>query len=253
MKIVDSDLDPKTLRIDQMAVLGMKVDGTTRLIDGGGRASSLASRLGKPLMLVMSYYTCDGVCGTLNDEAMALLDGLDGLNGLKAGPDFGVLTLSFDANDTDATTAAFAERLKSRAAGGDWTVARFAEGSAIKPFTDRLGYKFFWSAPDRTFVHPAAYYFLTAEGRVARVLYAQDVQPKDIELAVIEAKGNNFRPTEIVSYAAGLCYSFNYKEGRYVLSIPLIVGAGSLTLGVGALSASALVYRRRRNRGGAPS
>lgn len=253
LKIVDSDLDAAKLRIDQMAVLGNKLDGAARLVDASGGAFTLGERLGKPLLLVMSYYTCDGVCGTLNDEVMALLDGLDALDGLKAGPDFNVMTLSFDASDTAATQADFRDRLKPRSLGAGWTVARFADPTAIKPFTERMGYRFFWSAPDRMFLHPAAFYFLSAEGRVARVLYAADIEPKDVELAVLDAKGNQFRPSEVLNYAASLCFSFNYKEGRYVLSIPLMVGAGSLTFGVTAFSASAILYRRRRNRGGSPS
>jgi len=77
-------------------------------------------------------------------------------------------------------------------------------------------------------------------------LYSQTVESKDVELAVFDAKQGKFRPNEIINFATSLCYSYNYKEGRYTYNIPLFVAVGSLTFGVTAFSGSVFVFRRRR-------
>ena len=73
-------------------------------------------------------------------------------------------------------------------------------------------------------------------------------EAKDVELAVLEAKQGKFKPSEIINYAVSLCYSYNYKEGRYTYNIPLFVAVGSLTLGVTAFSGSVVFFGRRRKK-----
>ena len=129
-----------------------------------------------------------------------------------------------------------------------WTFATFQNPDDIKLFTDKIGFKFFWSPADRAFFHPGAFLFLTPEGRLARVLYALNSGPMDVKLAVLDAKGGKFKPNEIVDFAVSLCYSYNYKEGKYTYNIPLFVGAGSLTLGVASFAVSVMAFRRRKKR-----
>ena len=245
----ESDIDPSVFKIDEKSALGYKVEGQYRLIDMNGREFDLKELRGKPTILVFSYYTCDGSCSAINDDLLGLLITLEEMKSLKIGKDFNVLTLSFDKNDTRETLAEFRDKLKlPKDLQDNWTFAVAKDFVDVQELADNIGYKFFWSPQDRTFFHPGAFVFLTPEGRVSRILYALANEAKDVELAVLEAKQGKFKPSEIVNYAVSLCYSYNYKEGRYTYNIPLFVAMGSLTLGVTAFSGSVIVFKRRRKK-----
>ena len=239
-----SDIDPSIFQIDEKEYLGAKVKGDFTLIDGQGQEFQLADKLGKPLILVLSYYTCDGSCSVINQDLNAQLAELEGI---QPGEDFNVLTISFDQHDNLQSIGAFKEHLSmTEKMNGSWTFATFKDKEQIRTFADSIGFKYFWSPQDRTFFHPGAFMFLTPEGRLARVLYALNSEPQDIKLAVFDAKAGEFKPGEIIDYAISLCYSYNYAEGKYTVSIPLFVGAGALSLGVSSFAVSVLLFRRRR-------
>lgn len=240
-----SDIDPSVFQIDETKFLGKKITTNMPMIDASGREFTLADKLDKPTVLVLSYFTCDGSCSIINQDLKAQLEDI---KDFSPGRDFNIVTLSFDKNDTTETLNAFKTSLKmSEKMEKGWTFGTFKNSDDIDPFTKNIGFKFFWSPQDRAFFHPGAFMFLTPnEGRLARVLYALSTGSKDVKLAVLDAKGGNFRPSEIIDYAVSLCYSYNYKEGRYTYNIPMFVGAGSLTLGVTSFAVSVLVFRRRR-------
>jgi protein SCO1/2 len=236
-----SEVNPNIMLIDEQAVLGARVDPATILIDHDGREQRWGDMLGRPLILVLAYYTCDGSCSIINSSLAELLTEV---KAVVPGQDFRILTLSFDKHDTLATTGAFRKHLKL--AGGlapHWTFATFKSEEALKSETERIGFKFFWSPEDRLFLHPGAFLFFSPEGRLIRVLYQQDIAGRDVELAVLDAKQGQFRPREIANLMLSLCYSYSYKDGKYVLSIPIIVGLGALGLGLTTLFGSMLFYK----------
>lgn len=239
-----SDIDPSIFQIDEKKFLGTKVNGDVQLIDAKGQEFKLADKLGKPLILVLSYYTCDGSCSIINQDLNAQLADLQGLT---PGEDFNVLTISFDEHDGLDSLGVFKQHLKmTESMNGSWTFATFKDTDQIKSFADSIGFTYFWSPQDRTFFHPGAFMFLTPEGRMARVLYALNSSPQDIKLAVFDAKAGEFKPGEIIDFAVSLCYSYNYAEGKYTVSIPLFVGTGALSLGVTSFAVSVLFFRRRK-------
>lgn len=244
----ESEVDPKLFQIDEKAVLGAKVDAGTTFVDENGREFRISDMLGQPVVLLLSYYTCDGSCSVINAN---LRDLVRRVKRVVPGKDFRILTASFDEHDTRETLIDFRRRLDLKAdVDPGWTFGTFKDPSAIKRLTDTLGYKFFWSPRDRTFFHPGVFLFLSGEGRLIRVLYALNSEPEDVELAVLDAKQDkfDFRPKELVNFAVSLCYSYNYAKGRYTFNIPLIVAAGSLTFGLGVLSVGAVVFRVRKSR-----
>ena len=243
-RVPESYIDPSIFQIDETKHLGAKVDADLILINEQGKEFKLSEKLGKPLILVLSYYSCDGSCSVINAD---LRDRLEGVSKVKLGEDFDILTVSFDKHDDLEKLGVFKQYLEeTKKVGEGWTFSTMKDPEQIKPFANKLGFQYFWSPTDRTFFHPGAFLFLSAEGRLIRVLYSLNIEPEDVELAVLDAKQGQFRPSEIVNFATSLCYSYNYKEGRYTYNIPLFVAVGSLTLGVTAFSGSVLVFRRRR-------
>lgn len=243
----ESDVDPKIFTIDEKKYLGTKLDGDIPLRDAEGSLFRFRDMFGKPFILVLSYYTCDGSCSVINAE---LAERLAGLKLTRPGRDFNILTISFDKNDTVQSTARFRAKLQEVAdvppdALASWRFATFTGEADLKRQTKALGYRFFWSRLDRQFLHPGVFMVFSADGRLARVLYPPNAGSGDIDLAVLEARQGSFSPREIINYAIGLCYSYNYKEGRYTFNIPLFVGLGSLFIGIVAFVIAIIAFRRR--------
>ena len=244
----ESDINPEIFVIDEPAVLGTKIDRALILVDENGKDFQLGDMLGQPLIVVLSYYTCDGSCTVINSDLANLLKDVDLL---RMGEDFRVLTVSFDKEDTAETLTEFRKHLDFDAtANKNWVFANFKNEEDIKSFTKRFGYSYFWSPMDRIFFHPGTFLVFTPEGRLARVLYSLNAEAGDVELAVLEARQGkfDFKPKDLINYAISLCYSYNYKEGRYTYNIPMFVAFGALTVGVSLFSGSAYVFRRRRQK-----
>ncbi len=240
----DSNLNPAILQIDELAVLGRSIDPATELIDHAGKPFRWGDLAGKPTLLVLSYYTCDGSCAVINEN---LHDLLKKTPSLKPGADFNLITLSFDRRDDLLATGAFRKQLSlADELAPVWTFATFKNEADLKAQTENIGFKFFWSPPDQIFLHPGVYLFFSPEGRLSRILYQQDIDAKDVQLALLDAREGQFRPSEVVNYALSLCYSYNYRDGKYRLSIPVFVGAGALATGILTFAGSALVFRTRR-------
>ncbi|CAK0763247.1 protein SCO1 [Azospirillaceae bacterium] len=247
-KIVESDVDPAIFRIDENRFLGVKPDESLTFRDQDGRRFTFGEMTSQPLILVLSYYSCDGACSLVNND---LAEQLKEVKRLTAGRDFRILTVSFDTHDTAASLAAFRGKLDiPPQLAAAWRFSLPSEGDEVRRLAETVGFKYFWSPRDRIFLHPGVFVFFSPEGRVVRFLYSMNARPLDVELALIDAKADQVKPSEIVNFALSLCYSYNYMEGRYTVNIAFLVGFGSLVFGLGALFCSLLFYRRRvRQRG----
>ncbi|MBF0285636.1 MAG: hypothetical protein HQL51_14390 [Magnetococcales bacterium] len=237
----NSEIDPALFRIDESKFMGVKFGHEVGLLDEQGAPLNFADLPPLPFVLVPGYYTCDGSCSSV---AQALKELLKGVTALQPGVDFTVVSVSFDKNDTLQTLNKFRDALElPREQRAGWRFTLFQDPEAIAGEMGKMGYKYFWSPRDKTFFHPTLLMTLTPEGRVARYLNIFTVGSKDLELALLEAKSSQFRPSQTLDYLMSLCYSYNFKEGRYTLSIPVFVGLGSFLLGIGVLVGSLGIYR----------
>ncbi|KAF0137021.1 MAG: SCO1/SenC family protein [Rhodospirillaceae bacterium] len=64
--------------------------------------------MGLPLIVVLSYYQCDGTCSVVNNNLKNLVEGTRRMHLDK---DFRIVTISFDKNDTVETVAKFRKQL----------------------------------------------------------------------------------------------------------------------------------------------
>ncbi len=242
--IADSTLDPGIMRIDEEEYLGAKLDGEVSLLDKNGDEFKLKEMSGKPLILVFSYYSCDGACPATN---VHLRDTLSGLGRLKPGQDYNVLTVSFDKNDDLNHLNMFTEMTGIKGGRDDyWRVAIMKNKYDIPALTKSAGYKFFWSPPDKTFLHTNAYIFLSPDLRIARYIFGSPLDSRDVELAITEAAFNRSTKSRVIDLLKMACYSYNYKDGKYTLNYSLFVGAGSFILGGGLIAMPIIYYKKRK-------
>jgi protein SCO1/2 len=251
-RIPNSQHDPSVVRINEGEFLGALVSGDYVMVDGYDREFTMGSMLGRPLVLVLSYFKCDGACPMTNS---ALREALDSVKDAAPGRDYRVLTVSFDKNDGAMHTRMFEEEVGLASPDSEvrdgWKVAVMKEKEDIKRLTDSVGFNFFWSARDEVFIHPNVFIFISPDGRVTRYLYAGQFATSDVEVALAEAafgKEGNSKMRDISDLLLIACYSYNYKEGKYTLNYPLFIGAGSLVFGFSMVFVSIMVFKKRARR-----
>lgn len=241
-------IDPAVVRIDEAGYLGKALDPATPFRDANGQRFTLGEVLGKPVILVLSYYGCDGSCPVVNQN---LAQALEKVTRFRAGRDYRVLTVSFDRADTVDTAAQFADKLRtlSSSLNDGWRVAVLGDAAEDAPsrFAGSAGVRFFWSRLDKTFLHPNAAVFLTPEGRVARYIYGTSMDPRTLELALIDADWGRISESAsaVFDMITGACFSYNFSEGRYQPNYALFAGLGSLIFGLSLMGLGAYAYRRK--------
>lgn len=238
-------IDPEVVRIDEDTYLGTRIDGDYVLLDEEGREFLLSDMFGKPLIILLSYYSCNGICPTAN---LKLGEALEVVDKYSLSKDYSVLTLSFDRNDSVQSIGEFRKMTGIRKMNG-WKMAIMKNGDEIKKFTESMGYNFFWSSRDRMFLHPNTLIFLSPEGRIVRYLYGTPPDAGDIERAIAEAGFGRPGKSGVIDLISMACYSYNYKEGRYTINYPLFIGFGSLILGISSIVFPIIYIRKRKEVG----
>ena len=243
---VDSTIDPGVVSVDEEKFLGTPLAKDYVFIDKDGNEFTLGELMGKPLILLFSYYTCNGVCEVLNKYMTARLYELQ-----KKAPkrEYHAVTISFDPNDNQQSLKHFsdvvlagAEHLKGR-----WTPVIMKNPEDIKRLTESVGIRYFWSYRDQVFVHPNAYLFITPKGRVARYLHGASWEVDDLDLALVDANWEQISNAgRVIDILAAACFSYNFEEGRYTVNYPLFVGGASLIAGILLIVVSFRAAKKRK-------
>ncbi len=199
---------------------------------------------GVPVLLVLDYLHCPGLCGlVLGNLAQSL-----GKASLAPGRDVEILAVSFDPHETPADAA----RAKAEYEARFGTAARwhFLTGSkaAIAGLTNSVGFRYRFDPAIGQFAHPSGLTVLTATGTVSRYLLGVEAQPLALRLAVTEAgEGAVAAPA---AHLLLLCFSYDPRTGRYT---PLVMrlteiacAATALALAGGVSLALWREHRRRR-------
>ncbi|ADC90195.1 conserved hypothetical protein [Thermocrinis albus DSM 14484] len=229
-----SFFDASVLKIEEEKYLGTSVPDVT-FVDQSGTSHRLREFLnGRPLALILAYFSCDAACPLVVKHAVEASRGLEGR--------FRGLVLSFDPQDTPQDIGRFKERLHLPDTPS-WHFGVMREED-IKRLTTALGYKYFYSRKDRVFVHPNVVVFLDARGRVVRYLYGITPRERDFRLAVAEASLGKVSPNSLVDLAFLACYRYNPREGRYSLNPVVVLGTAGLVLG-GVTFVYAVIRRKR--------
>ena len=196
----------------------------------------------KPLLLTLNYYRCPMLC---NLQLNALARGLREL-GWLSGQQFQLVTISI--NPREGWTLAQGKRTSYlrllRRAGAEWHFL-VGQGRSIDALARAVGFNYRWVPEQQQYAHPAAIFFLSPEGRVARYLYGLDYDARAIRFALIEAAaGRVGSPLDKLILS---CFHYDPKTGRYT---PFAVGimrlAGVATILVVALVLLALWRREGR-------
>lgn len=227
--------------------LGGKIPLDLAFNDESGRPVSLAELVTGPTIILPVYYRCTNVCNFLQNGMAAVIPEIR----RKPGEEYRVISISFDETEPPdlaaryrriylgAITTPFPEK--------GW---RFLTGDAasIQRFTESIGYGF--QRRGRDFVHPVASVVIAGDGTIIRYLYGTAFLPKDVTLALLEAREGKVGKT--IRTVVGYCFSFDPKQKTYVFNL-LRVSATVVILTAGAFLAFLLTTGRmgsRQRKGG---
>ena len=182
--------------------------------DEDGAPVRLRELITRPTVIAPVYYRCPNVCHFLQGALAETLPQLQ----LTAGSDYQVLSISFDETETPELARRTRDTYLT-AAGGKVPAAgwRFLTGepAAIMALTGAAGYRFQRVGSD--FQHPVAILVVSADGMIVRYLHGTHVLPKDLALALAEAKqgvtGTTIR--KLVQY----CFSYDPQQKTYVFNV----------------------------------
>jgi protein SCO1/2 len=211
---IPSDRQPEVLKAVRLSPqLGARWPGDVVLRDEAGAAASLGEFInGKPAVVLFSYFNCSMLCPVLLEGVARSLKAVS----LNLGSDFALVVISIDPRDGPAEARQkkqeFVKRYPGSGAVSGW---HFLTGdkAGIERITEAAGFGYGYDATTQQYAHPAALFVLTAEAKLARVLYGVEPAPRDLRLALVEASSGRIGTAadQLLLY----CYHYDPLTGKY--------------------------------------
>lgn len=183
-------------------------------LDEDGNVVALGEyfRDGTPVLLNFVYFDCPMLCNVLLDGFLAGLRDLE----WTAGDEFEIVTISIDPKDTPEGATIkrdhYVKRLERPEAAAGW---HFLTGTQenITEITDAVGFEYRLDEASREYMHAAAVYVATPEGRLARYLYGVMFEPQTLRLSLVEASSGKIGST--LDQLLLFCFAYDHTAGRY--------------------------------------
>jgi protein SCO1/2 len=228
--------------VDITEQLGARVPRDLPFIDSSGRKLLLGERFaGRPVVLALVYYRCQGLCSLLLGGLAASLQKLE----WQLGHELDVVTVSIDPDETPQLAAASRDGyLKTLGRTGEmdgWT-SLVGPGASIDALAAAVGFHFQYFEGQRQFSHAAALFVLTPDGRVSRYLYGVEFPPRQLQSAVFEAAGGHVGTS--FERVILRCFAWDPASRRYHLFLTRYFRGAGIVLIAAVGGLLAVLWRR---------
>lgn len=179
----------------------------------------------RPVILTLNYYRCPMLC-TL--QLNGLVDALRRME-WTPGRQFEIVTVSIDPLETPPLA-----RLKKQNYMKEYGRPEAAKGwhfltgreENIRRLAATVGFEYRYDRETDQYVHAAALFVCTPEGRVSRYLYGILYDPTTLRLSLVEAAEGRMRSTvdRILLY----CFHYDSAKGRYAPAAMNLMRAGGV-------------------------
>jgi protein SCO1/2 len=192
--------------------------------DETGQAVRLGSYFRqKPVVLALVYYECPMLCDMVLNGLTHTMEQIS----LNLGPDFDVVTVSFNPAETWQLAAAkkanYVEKYKRKGAAEGWHFLT-GQADAIKNLADTAGFHYKYDPITKQFAHASAIMVLTPE-----------YKPRDFRLGLVEASQNKIG--DLADQVLLFCYHYDPMTGKYgavIQNVTKVLGSATV-LALGAL------------------
>ncbi len=220
--------------------LGAKIPLNVTFRDESGKSVTLAELITGPTIIMPVYYRCANVCSVLQTRMASALQRLE----QKPVEEFRVISISFDERETPELAArskhAYLSAIRKPFPEDGW---RFLTGDneSIRRLTDSAGYYFQRQGDD--FVHPVVSIMVDKNGTIVRYLYGLTVLPKDLALAITEARSGLTGAS--IRKVMDFCFTYDPEGKTYVFNL-LRVGATTVILAAGGFLTFLLLTGKKK-------
>jgi protein SCO1/2 len=223
--------------------LGTKIPLDITFRDESDAPVLLADLVKGPTIILPVYYRCSNVCFTLQGHLANALQRLD----WRPLDEYRVISVSFDDEETPEMAArarhVYLSAMKKPFPEDGW---RFLTGdsASIRRLTDAAGYGF--KRQRNEFAHPIATVVVSGDGTIVRYLYGVSILPKDLALALVEARsgvaGGSIH--KLMDY----CFSYDPVGRTYVFNLLKVSATAVILCTGGFLTFLLLNGRKKRQR-----
>lgn len=228
--------------------LGAQIPLDIEFVDSDGKPVALKQffKSRKPVVLTMNYSNCPMLCSL---QLNGLFDAMKQMP-WTIGDQFEMITVSFDPLETtqraQATKQKYLQIYRKAGAADGWHFLTGREEN-IKKLADTIGFHYRYSESQQQYIHVAATYILTPDGRVSRYLYGVQYDPRTLRLSLVEASDGKVGSTtdKILLF----CFHYDSESGRYgLIATRLMQFAGGLTVVVVASTIWLLKRREKKSK-----
>ena len=188
----------------------------------------------KPVVLALVYYDCPMLCDMVLNGLTHTMEQIS----LNLGPDFDVVTVSFNPVETWQLAAAkkanYVEKYKRKGAAQGWHFLT-GQADAIKKLADTAGFHYKYDPITKQFAHASGIMVLTPEGKIARYFYGIEYKPRDFRLGLVEASQHKIG--DLADEVLLFCYHYDPMTGKYgsiIQNVTAVLGSATV-VGLGAL------------------
>jgi protein SCO1/2 len=261
-QLLDKELPRQIRGLDVVEHLGALVPLDLKFTSAQGKTVPLGTYFnqGKPVILVLAYYTCPTVCTVVMDKLAECLDHLD----YTVGKDFNIAVVSIDPTNTtkmaadkkDLYLTAYGHEADKAAVAAGWEF-HTATLENSRRLAEAVGWQYRFLPESGQYSHPVAIMVLTPDGRVARYIYGLEYPPRDVKLALLEAAGGKIASASLGDRFLMFCFHYDPSRGTYSLAAMRVMRVAGvlMALGVGSLVALLKLSERSKakRRGAAPA
>lgn len=196
--------------------LGESIDLNLEFVNEEGEKNPLKTYFDgkRPVLLTLVYYGCPNLCGLhLNGLATAFKK-MD----WTLGDEFDTIAVSIDPKEKPILAKMKKEnylKFYDRPSSKNGWHFLTGDESQIQKLAGQVGFGYKWDRATKQWVHQAAAYVLTPEGKISRYLYGIDFASKTVRLSLVEA--SDHKVGNIVDRIVLFCLHYDPAKGTYSL------------------------------------
>jgi protein SCO1/2 len=226
----EKKLDPAFEEIRITERLGSRVDiDQLQFTDETGQSVQLSKyfQTKKPVIMMLVYYKCPGLCNYLLNGFVNSASMLE----WTPGKEFEVVNVSVNPEEGPDLAVGKKETYVKRwgrdvNAGWHWLTGREDQ---IKLLAKQLGFGYRFDPESGEFAHSAGIFVLTPQGVISRTLYGIDFPYRDLKLSLLEASDGKLG--SMMDQVLMFCYRYDpFSKGYALYGMRLMQLGGLVTL-----------------------